>query len=194
VTVIAWDGKTMAADKRMGFGAEHATVTKITKIRGCLVGFAGGSALGRAMLNWFEKGCIPEDYPVSQRNDDKCGSLLVIHPDGKIVHFSQEPFGIPVEEKFYAVGSGSPFASAAMYLGYDARRAVEVASALDMNCGNGIDMLELHVDFEPALRIGVAYGSFAPDGTWISNTAIAMSKDDQYRHNVKHGFIKKVEK
>lgn len=142
MTTIAWDGKVLAADKRMGFGTEHATVTKISRLNGCLVGWAGGSALGRAMENWYARGCEIADFPVSQRNDDKCGSLLVIHPDGSILQYSQEPFAIRIEEAFYAIGSGSAFASAAMYLGHDARRAVEVSCALDMNSGNGIDILE----------------------------------------------------
>lgn len=143
MTTIAWDGKSLAADKRMGFGTEFATVTKIARAHGCLIGWAGGSALGKAMFNWFEMGRNPADYPASQRDDAKCGTFIVIGPSGCVSQYSQEPYPIHVEEKFYAIGSGSPFASAAMFLGCDARRAVEVACALDMNSGNGIDTLEL---------------------------------------------------
>jgi 20S proteasome, alpha and beta subunits len=143
MTAIAWDGKTLAADKRMGFGSEFATVTKIHRIDGCLVGWAGESALGKAMIDWFRNGAKPEAFPATQRDKDRLGSLLVIRSNGEIHHFAAEPFPLVVEDKVYTIGSGSEFASAALYLGHDARRAVEVACALDMNCGNGIDTLEL---------------------------------------------------
>lgn len=143
MTVIAWDGKTLAADKRMGFGTEFATVTKIRRINGCLVGWAGEAALGKVLIEWFRNGCRPEDFPEGQRNTSRVGALLVIRPSGEIQHYAAEPFPLVVEDNFYALGSGSGFASAALYLGHDARRAVEVACALDMNCGNGIDTLTL---------------------------------------------------
>lgn len=143
MTVIAWDGKTLAADKRMGFGVEFATVTKIVRIRGCLVGWAGGSALGRAMVEWFRNGCNVDSYPAAQRASDTVGVLLVVQHGGLVQHYATEPYPCVIENEYYAVGSGSQFASAAMHLGLDARRAVEVACALDMNCGNGIDTLEL---------------------------------------------------
>ncbi len=50
------------------------------------------------------------------------------------------------EDKFNALGAGRDYALAAMYLGFDASRAVEVACALDVNCGNGIDVLTLEDD------------------------------------------------
>jgi hypothetical protein len=143
MTCIAWDGKTLAADKRMGFGGEFATVTKIHRFDGMLVGWAGESALGRAMISWFRDGAAPEYFPAVQRDTERLGSLLVIQPTGAIHHYAAEPFPIIVEDATYTIGSGSGFAAAALYLGHDARRAVEVACALDMNCGNGIDTLEL---------------------------------------------------
>lgn len=142
MTTIAWDGKTLAADKRMSFGTEFATVTKITRSGDCLIGWAGGSALGRAMMAWFVDGCEPANFPAMQREEGKTGVLLVIHSNKRIEHYAQEPYPIPVEDSYYAVGSGSGFASAAMYLGHDAKRAVEVSCALDMNSGSGIDTLE----------------------------------------------------
>lgn len=79
MTVIAWDGKTLAADKRVGYGNMHRTTTKIRRVGDALVGCSGS------------------------------GSLAV----------------------------------AAMHLGKSAREAVEIACLYDMNCGNGIDTLEL---------------------------------------------------
>jgi ATP-dependent protease HslVU (ClpYQ) peptidase subunit len=143
MTVIAWDGHTLAADKRMGFGCEFTTVTKIYKVNGELIGWAGESALGRAMIAWYRDGAEPKDFPAAQRDISRVGSLIVIRKNGAIWHFAAEPYPCEVEDKTYTIGSGSAFAAAALYLGRCARGAVEVACALDMNCGNGIDTLEL---------------------------------------------------
>lgn len=142
MTCIAWDGKTLAADKRMSFGSEFATVTKIHRIDGMLVGWAGDSAIGRAMLAWARRGFSHDDFPASQRNRDDNGSLIVITQNTEILHYGVEPYPMVIEDTTYTVGSGSPFAAAAMHLGCDAYRAVEVACALDVGCGNGIDTLE----------------------------------------------------
>ena len=140
MTVIVWDGKTLAADKRTGFGAEYCTTTKILRIRGHLVGWAGATALGVMVVAWFEAGADPEKFPEKQRGTDG-GSLLVICPDGTVHHYASEPLPMVIDDTYFSIGSGSGMASAALYLGHDARRAVEVASALDLNCGNGIDTL-----------------------------------------------------
>jgi ATP-dependent protease HslVU (ClpYQ) peptidase subunit len=143
VTVIAWDGKTLAADRMMGFGSSKSTVTKIFKVDGMLFGFAGHAATGSALANWVRLGRNPDDFPSAQRGSEYSGSLLLIEPDGVILHYSTEPYPMIVEDSFYAVGSGDEFALAAMFLGKTAREAVEVACALCPTCGNGIDTLEL---------------------------------------------------
>lgn len=140
VTVIAWDGKTLAADKMMGFGSSKSSVTKIFKIGGALVGFAGHSANGQELLEWFRSSRRPSDFPASQRGVDSV-TLLVIESDGKILHYGQSPHPMIIEDAFHAIGSGDEFALAAMYLGRTARDAVEVACALCPTCGNGIDTL-----------------------------------------------------
>lgn len=142
MTVIAWDGKTLAADKRAVWATTILTTTKIHRVRGCLVGFAGDSTFGREMLEWFRNGEDPANFPASQRDkEDWCG-LLVIRPDGAIDRYERTPYAIRFEDERIAIGAGREFALAAMYLGHGARRAVEVACALD-NSGNGIDCLTL---------------------------------------------------
>lgn len=146
MTVIAWDGKTLAADKMMGFGTSHATVTKIHRINGDLVAWSGEAALGKACREWVRAGLIPADFPAGQRDPDRTGSLLVIKRSGAIHHYAAEPYALEVENATYSIGSGGEYADAAMYLGKTAREAVEVACALDPNCGNGIDTLTLRED------------------------------------------------
>lgn len=141
MTIICWDGKTLAADRRVSFGTSIATTTKIHRINGMLVGCAGGAAQGASCIQWVRDGMDRSKYPDVQK-DDSC-SLLVILPDGAIHYYSKTVDPLVVECKTLSIGSGSEYADAAMYLGYAAREAVEVAIALDSGCGNGIDTLEL---------------------------------------------------
>lgn len=95
------------------------------------------------MIAWAEGSYVVDAFPHGQKDRANCVSMLVIRHDGVVLHYGPEPYPFAVEDKTYTIGSGSPFASTAMYLGCDSRRAVEVACALDVNCGNGIDTLEL---------------------------------------------------
>lgn len=47
----------------------------------------------------------------------------------------------PVVKAFHAIGSGRGEALGAMAMGADARRAVEIASRLNVGCGLGVDVI-----------------------------------------------------
>ncbi len=68
---------------------------------------------------------------------------MFIADGGNCYGYYLSPYPEWNQDRFDAIGSGRDYALAAMYLGHDARRAVEVASALDNGCGNGIDVLTL---------------------------------------------------
>lgn len=139
MTIVAWDGKTLAADKRAErAGAGHAKVTKVFKINGCLVAISGSYDIGMELVNWFQNGCIREEFPQRQGEDNEA-LLLVITPDRRITHYERTPEPLIFEQEQTAMGSGRDYALAAMHLGFDARKAVEVACAFDVYCGNGID-------------------------------------------------------
>lgn len=149
MTVVAWDGKTLAADKRTNFGGLHATTTKLQRIKGSfqlcggLVGCAGNTAQIAEFVDWLENGCQAATFPAVQRDSEKCVSALVVTPDGHLLQYENTPFPIRIENKFWAIGSGRDFAMAAMYIGKTAYDAALVACALDISCGNGIDALRL---------------------------------------------------
>lgn len=142
MTVIAWDGKTLAADKRCTIAGYPATSTKIHRVPGGLVGFSGCAVHAAELLHWFRNGRDPEDFP-KRDEETGCGSLLITDT-GEILLFTHHS-GFPeqIEGAFFARGAGRDYALAAMHLGHDARTAVEVACALDTSCGNGIDTLTL---------------------------------------------------
>lgn len=143
MTTIAWDGKTLAADKRFTIGGCAATGTKIFHLEDLLVGFSGSAAQAMEMLAWLEAGEDPEEFPASQRDADDAVAVLVVRKGGWIDVYERTPFPMRIEDKFYAMGSGRDYALAAMHLGKTAREAVEVSCVFEVDCGNGIDELKL---------------------------------------------------
>lgn len=142
MTIIAFDGKTLAADKQSTSGGFGSTVTKIYRVPGGIVGFTGNQGHAAALLAWFRNGRDPEKWPKKAGNDS--ASAVYITHDGVFCYSGEDgPFAAQIENKCDAWGAGYAYALAAMHLGHDARRAVEVACALDVSCGNGIDTLTL---------------------------------------------------
>ncbi|MRW82888.1 hypothetical protein GJ698_02135 [Pseudoduganella sp. FT26W] len=144
MTIIAWDGKTLAADKQSTCAGHGSTVTKIFRTTFGLVGFAGKASHARALLVWFNSGAILERWPVSPDRDN-WADAIVICPNGEVREYVGNGGGHYelVEDNFCAMGGGRDYALAAMFLGKSAKEAVEVACALDITCGKGIDTLEL---------------------------------------------------
>lgn len=141
MTVIAWDGKTLAADKRATAGYNPSTVTKVRRVGGCLLAVAGGFPMGVALMDWYARGADPDNYPAKAAEDDDGANLLVITKDKKILMYADaHPYEI--EDAYYAMGSGRAFATMAMRLGKTAEEAVKLTCEFDVSCGNGIDILE----------------------------------------------------
>ena len=142
MTVIAWDGRTLAADKRGTVAGMAYAVTKLHRVRDGLIAFSGGGAHAAELLQWFNGDRDPSNYP--RRGDDDGAGTIHIDQNGRIfMYAAASPFPELIEAPFFARGAGRDYAMAAMHLGCDARRAVEVACVFDIGCGNGIDALDL---------------------------------------------------
>ncbi len=152
MSVIAWDGKTLAADKRACRGTLIYTTTKIfhkeviwkndpKDIRKVLLGYCGDADGGQEMMAWFCAGADPDKFPPSQRTENGWAGLLVITKSGQIMKYERTPYSVPVDDDQFTVGSGRDLATMAMYLGKTSKEAVELACLFDSACGNGIDIL-----------------------------------------------------
>jgi len=141
MSVIAWDGKTLAADKRACLGSLYRTTTKIFDLGDAFAAYAGNADAGEEVLAWFKDGRNPDKFPPSQRDRDEYAGLMIVWANGEIWKFERTPHPIKFPPQHFAIGSGRDFALAAMHLGKSASEAVEVACALDNGCGNGIDQL-----------------------------------------------------
>jgi 20S proteasome alpha/beta subunit len=138
MTVIAWDGRTLAADKRATSSGLARTVTKIHKIGDTIVAASGNASQDALMVEWVRQGCKPEAFPDSQKDKDDWSTVVVVDASG-VRYYERTPYPILVEDAIWATGSGRDFALAAMHLGKSSVEAVAVASEFQIDCGNGCD-------------------------------------------------------
>src|SRR3954469_12718510 len=131
MTVIAWDGKTLAADRRSVVSGTIRGTTKISRHpeRRELIAITGSLSDGLEVRNWYLSGAVPESFPATCRQAENFSRLIVIREDG-VFGYEGAPIPIKFDDQRVAYGSGADFAMAAMHLGRDAVEAVQVACAL----------------------------------------------------------------
>lgn len=105
MTCIAWDGKTLAADKRMSSCGVGITVTKIFRVNDSLVGVSGDGAQGMDMVAWLRDGGNPDNFPIAQRDKDQWAGILVVSSDGLWI-YERTPKPMKIEDAYYATGHG----------------------------------------------------------------------------------------
>lgn len=139
MTVIAWDGKTLAADKRCLSAWRAGTVTKLHGINNkSVAAIAGDLAKGMEMIQWLRDGAIPGSFPAAQRTSEYVLVAELRH-GGLLYLYEGSPVPFRVEDKVWAGGSGRDFALMAMHLGHSAVDAVKLTSVLTQGCGNGVN-------------------------------------------------------
>ena len=143
MTVVAWDGTTLAADKRATNNGLHRTVRKIYRLNDEeLAGVAGDFADSEAILAWLRGSRNPDTFPqLPDRDSARVLVLRRIAGGVRVLLYEARAIPIEFEERHFAMGCGRDYAMAALYLGKSAVEAVAIASALDCYCGNGIDTL-----------------------------------------------------
>lgn len=131
MTTVVWDGKTLAADRRM---AGFMTTCKIFPFDGGYIAGAGAMDQLAEVALWMQKGGDKPRLP-----EDAESEFLVIR--GKRAFWLTWPYlrEIRIREPFAALGSGADYALGALAMGADARRAIQVAAQFDPHTGGGID-------------------------------------------------------
>lgn len=138
MTTIAFDGKTMACDTRVTGDHVYNTDTKIYENEFVVIGIAGNAEAGILLVK-DDSILVPKHY------DFDFEALVFVKDTEKVykVAFYKSwdcalSSVIPIADSFAAVGSGSPYALAAMECGYSAHGGVAVASKFDTNTGGKI--------------------------------------------------------
>jgi ATP-dependent protease HslVU (ClpYQ) peptidase subunit len=141
VTTIAWDGKSLAADRLVSSPGHKYSAKKLRKVElvdgdYLVAGFAGNADACSAMLAWAETGFDEEHKPEVASEDVEgiaaytTGEVYLIIGTGMLQLTPDEPA---------AIGSGGSAAMAAMSLGKDALEAVKTARKVDPFTGGRID-------------------------------------------------------
>jgi ATP-dependent protease HslVU (ClpYQ) peptidase subunit len=135
MSVVVWDGITLAADRQATSGEMRVTTRKIKRLSdGSLAGWTGASEYGQLLVEWYERGQDRDKWPAFQRTD-KWARLIVVRQDGVVLEFEQEPIAQPVLDVPMAWGSGRDIAIGALEMGATAIQAVEIACRYNVYCG-----------------------------------------------------------
>ena len=135
MTVIAYDGRTLAADRR-----RLASDSDVLCEPGRKVSIAEGGAIATvgAAMSGEAKANVIADLVAGKTDglDDRVTGMALLE-DGTAWLVNRG--GALEITQPHAMGSGHEAARAAMIMGADAKRAVEVASELVVTCGDGVD-------------------------------------------------------
>lgn len=152
MSVVAWDGKTMAADRQATFQGCRREVTKLWKVaptddpeNKVLVGSVGDHEVSLLLLHWVRNGRPLNGWPECQKHDNFT-EMLVLSRDGSAqiqlqLHLYQaHPIGQRLDPRQpFAIGSAAEIALGAMHAGATAIQAVGIARELSIYCGFGTD-------------------------------------------------------
>jgi hypothetical protein len=129
MTIVAWDGHTLAADtmgQRMGAAVIVQKIFYLDSM--CLVGIAGSLDRGLLVVEWIKAGMMPSSFPDAQSVEDTCVDTLIIRkmPDGtvRVSTLGHTCVEIPTGVAKFAIGSGAQFALGVMAMGGTAEQAV----------------------------------------------------------------------
>ena len=138
MTVIAWDGKTLAADRMAVAGGMMLEQDKLFDLGdGEWAAITGQISKGLALLDWYKSGQQVKDWPEFQKGDDY--SVLVIASKEGCKSFYDIPHAVPTHSEFEAWGSGAEYAMGAMAHGANAVEAVIATNKVCSTCGKGFD-------------------------------------------------------
>lgn len=144
MTTVAWDGTYMVGDTQGSAGSTIFKVIKVWKVEPkgmdpILLGGAGSYPDIIAFKMWVEAGMDLTKWPPHMRPDES--TILLVKKDGTMMRFEGSPYPLPIMEKFSAIGSGGRVAMAAMEMGADAVRAVEIAKKYDLETNGELTVI-----------------------------------------------------
>lgn len=133
MTTIAANREMMVADSKVTVEHKGLTypATKIVRAGSRIVGASGDGGDCTRFLEWAKKDFKGAEPKWKSAGTDDCVFGLVLDADGIYVYSPGDPEPEKVNADFFAVGSGGKAARAAMKLGLDPIKAVELCFEVD---------------------------------------------------------------
>lgn len=138
MSVVVWDGITLAADRRGSVDGIALTVPKLRIVNSDLaLAWVGCYDSGQELVDWylFQE---DEETPFPEMDDDNF-SILIVVSKGKCFYYNGSPNKMEIHDPFMAWGDGRELALGALAMRADAIEAVNVACRFCLTCGNGVD-------------------------------------------------------
>ena len=143
MTVIAWDGKTLATDRMANDGSQKWESSKawygMSKDKEGSNHYRCWTAhYIRKLSEWYQKGMedIMPDVAPSQ------AKLIVVKKDG-LYELSYKML-LPYDAPYCAFGDGKEIALGALAMGATASQAVNICNEHSLQCGKGVELFTLH--------------------------------------------------
>src|ERR1700750_2398012 len=143
MTIIAWDGKRLAADSLMTIGGTRAGMHDKVKLhrfedKAALYASTGAAGWLGELTSWGAQGAQASEPPWTARAPRDSGVILRVM-DG-ICHMltPEHPYWVACEPGCDAWGSGAELAIGAMEAGFDRLNAATVAVRRDTGCGGAV--------------------------------------------------------
>jgi hypothetical protein len=139
MSVLVWDGVTLATDLASNDGRTLTPVNKIWKKDNAIYAGIGPLSLVAGLRRWYENGADYSKFPQGYAQ----GQFIVVRKSTGLTRYSLADG--PVEHGFNAIalGTGRDFAYGALAVGADARAAVEAANKYCTTCGLGVQSMSI---------------------------------------------------
>lgn len=105
---------------------------------GTVAGLCGVLSEATKFVQWLQEGEVGDPPGLSE------GAVIRLRKDGTLTIY-EAGASFDIKTEFAAWGSGAPVANAAMYMGADAAKAIEVASKLDDRTGGQIVTMKCEI-------------------------------------------------
>ena len=146
MTTIAIKGKTLAADTQLTLGDDIKIYCQKIHVLGAgeVVAIAGNVDAEFHFKRWLIAGMKPDEWAAyfAELKEPKYEAIYIDRHASRW-YFHDGSDCQPIEHRFYAIGSGSKLAMAAMHMGLSAVDAVLLAGDLDVNTNKVIDKYDL---------------------------------------------------
>jgi hypothetical protein len=142
MTTIAWDGATLAVDRKACLGDTFFEESKLVKIATPekFIGWiacAGRAEHGYSVARWIAGGKRPEDRPTIEEGEWEA----IILTNGRAYCLENGLIPMPAPRRI-ALGGGKQAAMAVMLMGKSAVEAVGIASLVHVYTGLGVDSVK----------------------------------------------------